>query len=163
MIGISSIVEGLARPFADVITKFVTRKEDLIRAEAEIDKIRIDLEKKLVDNENSMLTSQKELILAEFNGSILQRNWRPVLMWIIVCIIGNNYLLAPLVNNTATLLDITVTILPVLELPDNLYNLMTVSLGGYVVGRSAEKIIPQYAEVRYKSRKLNENDNRLKS
>ena len=35
-----------------------------------------------------------------------------------------------------------------LELPDKLFNLMTIGLGGYVVGRSAEKIVPQMAETK---------------
>ena len=88
-------------------------------------------------------------MLVEFNGSVLQRNWRPVLMWVIVCIIGNNYLIAPIVNNAAAAFDMT--LLPILELPDHLFNLMTVSLGGYVVGRSAEKIIPQYIQAKSNS------------
>jgi len=33
-------------------------------------------------------------------------------------------------------------------LPDKLFNLMTIGLGGYVVGRSAEKIVPQLAETK---------------
>jgi hypothetical protein len=149
MIGISSIIAGIAKPFADVISKFVTRKEDLILAEAEIKKIQNDLEKKIIDNQTNLLNTQKELMLSEFNGTALQRNWRPVLMWVIVCIIGNNYLIAPIVNNAAAAFN--VVLLPILELPDHLFNLMTISLGGYVVGRSAEKIIPQYVQAKSNS------------
>jgi hypothetical protein len=149
MIGISSIIAGIAKPFADVISKFVTRKEDLILAEAEIKKIQNDLEKKIIDNQTNLLNTQKELMLSEFNGTALQRNWRPVLMWVIVCIIGNNYLIAPIVNNAAAAFN--VVLLPILELPNHLFNLMTISLGGYVVGRSAEKIIPQYVQAKSNS------------
>jgi hypothetical protein len=33
-----------------------------------------------------------------------------------------------------------------LELPDKLWNLLTIGVGGYVVGRSAEKIAESYAK-----------------
>jgi len=76
----------------------------------------------------------------------MQRNWRPALMWIIIFVIANNYLLAPFLNHIVTLFG-GGNILPILELPDKLFNLMTIGLGGYVVGRSAEKIIPKLKEI----------------
>jgi len=36
---------------------------------------------------------------------------------------------------------------PVLTLPEDLWGLMKIGVGGYVVGRSAEKIVPQIVEV----------------
>ena len=64
-----------------------------------------------------------------------------------ISIIGNNYLIAPIGNQIASLFGYE-NIFVLLELPDKLYNLMTIGLGGYVVGRSAEKIIPQIAETK---------------
>tara|TARA_B100002019_G_C21265157_1_gene599003 strand:- start:162 stop:731 length:570 start_codon:yes stop_codon:yes gene_type:complete len=145
MVGISSIISGLAAPISSVINKFVTRKEDQMRAQAEIERIQKDFESKVLDNQNNLLSAQKELVLAEVNGHWFQRNWRPALMWIIIAIIANNYLIAPIVNQLVTVFG-GENILPLLDLPDKLFNLMTIGLGGYVVGRSAEKIIPQMAE-----------------
>lgn len=142
MIGISSIIAGAAKPIADVIGKFVTRKEDQMLAMAEIEKIQNDVTKKILDNNNNTLLAQKEVVLSETQGHPLQRNWRPTLMWVIIAIIANNYLIAPFVNNILGLFTSSIT-LPVLELPDKLFNLMSIGLGGYVVGRSAEKILPQ--------------------
>lgn len=147
MIGISSIVKGLAAPISSVINKFISRKEDQLRAQAEIERIQKDFEAKILDNQNNLLTAQKDLVLAEVKGYWFQRNWRPALMWIIILIIANNYLIAPLVNQIATIFGST-AILPLLDLPDKLFNLMTIGLGGYVVGRSAEKIVPQMAETK---------------
>ncbi len=147
MVGISSIISGLAAPISGVITKFVTRKEDQIRAQAEIEKIQKEFETKVLDNQNNLLTAQKDLVLAEVKGHWFQRNWRPALMWIIITIIANNYLIAPIVNQIVTVFG-GENILPMLELPDKLFNLMTIGLGGYVVGRSAEKIVPQMAETK---------------
>ena len=102
MVGISSIISGLAAPISSVINKFVTRKEDQMRAQAEIEKIQKDFEAKVLDNQNNLLSAQKELVLAEVNGHWFQRNWRPALMWIIIAIIANNYLIAPIVNQIVT-------------------------------------------------------------
>jgi hypothetical protein len=68
-------------------------------------------------------------------------------MWIIIFVIANNYLLAPFLNHIVTLFG-GGNILPILELPDKLFNLMSIGLGGYVVGRSAEKIIPKLTEIK---------------
>jgi len=143
MIGISSIIAGAAKPIADVIGKFVTRKEDQMLAMAEIEKIQNDVTKKILDNNNNILLAQKDIVLSETQGHPFQRNWRPALMWIIIFIIANNYLIAPFVNNILGLFTSSIT-LPVLELPDKLFNLMSIGLGGYVIGRSAEKIVPQF-------------------
>ena len=147
MIGVSSIIAGAAKPISDVINKFISRKEDQLLAQAEIDKIQNDLETKILDKEKKVIMAQKDLILAEVKGNAFQRNWRPALMWIIIFILANNYLIAPLLNNIIGLFG-PPSLLPILELPDKLFNLMTIGLGGYVVGRSAEKIVPQLAEVK---------------
>lgn len=86
------------------------------------------------------LQAAADIIRAEAQGeSWLQRNWRPLLMLTVVAIIGNNYLVAPYVNalfgaGTA----------PVLDLPDRLWDLMTLGVGGYVVGRTAEKAVKSW-------------------
>jgi hypothetical protein len=147
MIGISSIVSGLAAPLSNVINKFITRKEDQLKVQAEIESIQKDFEKKLIEQQSQMLMAQKDLITAEITGHPFQRNWRPALMWIIIAIIANNYLIAPIINQLFTIFGWG-NILPLLELPDKLFNLMSIGLGGYLVGRSAEKIVPQMAETK---------------
>lgn len=83
------------------------------------------------------LEGRMKIVLAEAQGaSWLQRNWRPVLMLTVVAIIANNYLLAPYVNALFGANSV-----PVLALPERLWDLMTLGVGGYVVGRSAEKIV----------------------
>ena len=78
-----------------------------------------------------------DIILAETNGNWLQRSWRPILMLTIVAIIANNYLLVPW-------LSLFTDRVVVLELPDLLFNLMTVGLGLTVAGRSVEKGISKW-------------------
>ena len=80
------------------------------------------------------LQGQISIILAEANGkSWLQRNWRPILMLTIVAIIANNYIIAPYLG----LFGLPAV---VLDLPSELYTLMTIGVGGYIAGRSGEKI-----------------------
>ena len=58
--------------------------------------------------------------------------WRPITMLVFVAIIANNYLLYPY-------LSLFWTSAPVLELPPDLWDLLKIGLGGYVVGRSVEQ------------------------
>lgn len=78
---------------------------------------------------------QVQVMLAEMNGNWLQRSWRPILMLAIVAIVVNNYIVVPYLS------CIWPDYIRVLELPDKLWNLLTLGVGGYVAGRSAEKIV----------------------
>lgn len=77
------------------------------------------------------LDAATKIILAEAGGeSWLQRNWRPLTMLWFVALVGAYWLgFAPdyLVNNPSVVSD--------------LFGIVQVGLGGYVVGRSAEKIV----------------------
>jgi hypothetical protein len=75
-----------------------------------------------------------DIVQAEAKGeSWLQRNWRPLLMLMFTVIVANNYIIYPYMN----LFDIKA--MP-LDLPDQMWSLLKIGVGGYVVGRSAEKI-----------------------
>lgn len=85
-------------------------------------------------NEMALSGSLKELeaaaniIVAEAQGeSWLQRNWRPLLMVLFGVIVANNYLLVPLFGT------------PAAAIPPDMWDLLKLGVGGYVVGRSAEK------------------------
>ncbi len=60
--------------------------------------------------------------------------WRPITMLTFVAIIANNYILAPYISLFFTV-DVT------LDLPPDLWDLLKIGLGGYVVGRSVEKVV----------------------
>lgn len=91
----------------------------------------------LLSQSNAELEQRVKVIIAEAQGqSWLQRNWRPLLMLVIVAIVFNNYVLFPYL----VLFGVPAT---QLELPVDLWDLMKLGVGGYVVGRSAEKIAEQ--------------------
>lgn len=54
-------------------------------------------------------------------------------MLVIICIVANNYILYPY-------LSIFTDKVRVLDLPDRLWTLMEIGVGGYILGRTAEKI-----------------------
>jgi len=67
------------------------------------------------------------VIQAEAQGNWLQRSWRPLLMLLFGVIIANNYLIVPLFNT------------PTADIPPDMWDLLKLGVGGYVVGRTAEK------------------------
>ncbi len=78
--------------------------------------------------------SRLKIMLAEMSGNWLQRSWRPILMLTIITIVANNYLVYPYMS-------LFWAAAPRLELPSQLWSLMQLGLSGYVVGRSAEKVV----------------------
>jgi len=97
-------------------------------------KIKAGIAQSVEDNAAKLDLAGTSIVKAEAAGeSWLQRNWRPILMLTIVSIIFNNYVLAPYLS----LFTDKVTIL---DLPGGLWALLNVGVGGYVAGRSGEKI-----------------------
>lgn len=123
---VSKALGAITGPLFGVIDKAVTDKDEANRLKAEI-------QTQLIDSQNSALKAQMQIILAEAQGdSWAQRNWRPVLMLVIVAIIGNNYLIAPYLG---AMFGVGLT----LPLPERLWDLMTLGVGGYVAGRTVDK------------------------
>lgn len=92
-------------------------------------------------NEQALNGSLKELeaaasiIVAEAQGeSWLQRNWRPLLMVLFGAIIANNYMLVPIFGT------------PAAEIPPDMWDLLKLGVGGYVVGRTAEKSLKAWKD-----------------
>lgn len=84
--------------------------------------------------ETDMAAQQAKIIKAEAQGhSWLQRNWRPLLMASFIVILVNNYVLLPY----AAVLGAPVQ---PLELPTGAWALLTTGVGGYIGGRTLEKI-----------------------
>lgn len=84
------------------------------------------------------LQMRVQIIIAEAQSqSWLARNWRPMLMTIFMAIIANNYILAPYFQ---AMFSWHVS----LDLPPQMWDLLKIGLGGYIVGRSVEKVASNY-------------------
>jgi len=130
MIGILSILlPGLFKTIDKVVDKV-----------ADADKIKAELQIMAMSGQAGELEAAMKIIVAETQGKDwLQRNWRPVLMISITAIIVNNYLIAPYAQ---AIFGVGI----MLDLPDPLFTLMTIGVGGYIGGRTGEKMIKTYKE-----------------
>ena len=98
-----------------------TSKEEKIKAENVIKQI-------LIEKQLELQRMQTEIIVAEAQGNFIQRSWRPILMLSFGFIVIYVKFAAPLFG------------LPIPELEIEFWELLKIGIGGYVVGRSAEKI-----------------------
>lgn len=101
---------------------------------AQRDAAKLELLKMEQAGELKELDAAMSVIVAEATSDHwIVSAWRPVTMLVFVAIVANNYLLYPY-------LSLFWTTAPMLELPPDLWDLIKIGLGGYVVGRSAEKV-----------------------
>ncbi len=112
---------GVVKEIGKVIDNLFTSEEERLKAKNEVFKV-------LQEQQLELQKLQTEIILAEANGNWLQRSWRPILMLAFGFIVIYVKFLAPLFGWTIP------------ELEDEFWNLLQIGIGGYVVGRSAEKI-----------------------
>lgn len=86
--------------------------------------IEADLIAAISRQEEALARSQAGIIQAEAQGNWLQRSWRPIIMLVFAAIV-----LAGTFFN-----------LPILSDTSRFWDLLEIGIGGYVIGRSAEKI-----------------------
>ena len=98
------------------------------------EKLKSQITSQLLDNNSKELQSAASIIKAEASSQHwLTATWRPALMWICIIVIFNNYILLPFAN---IIFGVSVE----LSIPDPMWNLLTIGVGGYIAGRSGEKI-----------------------
>jgi hypothetical protein len=123
---ILGFISSIFKPAVDLIDDLHTSEEERMQLTKELMKIENALTKRIIEYESQLLTSQSEMVKAESTGhSWLQRNWRPITML--------TFLVLVILNSFGLLIT---------PLADEAWLLLQIGLGGYVVGRSAEKIIP---------------------
>ncbi len=91
---------------------------------------RASLYEKILDITLEITKVRANIITTEAQGNWMQRSWRPVLMWVCIFIVAWNYIINPLAGLNRAL-----------NLPDKLWNLLILGVGGYIAGRSGEKIV----------------------
>ena len=135
---------ALIGPVAKVIEKVIDRIEDpnlKATLEAGKDKIQGEITMELMKNEAAINSAASDIVLAEVQGkSWMQRNWRPTMMWMLMLMVFINYIVAP--GFQAVGVDIKV------DVPDNVWTLLGIGMGGYVIGRSGEKMMKEWANAR---------------
>ena len=93
-----------------------------------------NLRKMNLDYQTALVNAQSGTIEAEARSdSWLAANWRPILMLTFTFIVAMNYAILPMAGWFGS------TVVP-LTLPPDMWALLKIGIGGYIVGRSGEKI-----------------------
>jgi len=121
---IAALIPAIAGVVSKAIDKAVPDKDERERLKAEVTL-------HIMEHESQALQGQIDIILAETQGSWLQRNWRPMLMVWFAGLVGAYWFGFTPDNLTP-------------ESIEHLFTLVQIGVGGYVVGRSAEKIVREY-------------------
>jgi len=107
----------------------IDKSDEKLELQLRYKELLMNMEGAFLEYEGKLLDTKARIIETETKGeSWLQRNWRPMLMCICMFIIFNNYVLVPYFKLPVTILD------------DHIWTLMDLGVGGYVAGRSLEKI-----------------------
>ena len=130
-----NFLSGVAEPVTKLVDELHTSDEERLQIKAKLFEMQTSMAAKAMDYEARLVEAKTSVITAEAQGaSWLQRNWRPITMLtFLVLVVADTFGL------TAFRLD------------PEAWTLLQIGLGGYVVGRSAEKIAPKVTEVMRKS------------
>lgn len=123
--GVLDFLSGIVRPITDLIDSLTTTEKEKKELSNELVRIENQFLGKALEYESKLLDSQSRIIEAEAKGqSWLQRNWRPITMltFLILVVCDSFGFLKFRLSNEAWLL-------------------LQIGLGGYMVGRTGEKIV----------------------
>ena len=102
------------------------------------EKLKAQLNQQLLQSSTQELKAAASIVEAEAKAGWFTASWRPLLMYVLIFILIWNYILGPIVK---FFFSAAITI----ELPGDVWTLLQIGLGGYVVGRSGESIAKSLA------------------
>ena len=124
MLSILGFIADIFKPAAELVDNLHTSEEENLLIKERMFKMEQAVTLKLMEYESQLLTAKTDIIKAEANSaSWIARNWRPITMLSFLALVvadSFSWLPNPLAKEAWTMLQI--------------------GLGGYVVGRSGEKI-----------------------
>lgn len=105
--------------------------DKVIENKAEGDKIKAKIQEQLLAGELKELEGAAKIIETEAKGGFLQRNWRPIMMLIFAGLMVAHWfgLTAPNIPESVQ---------------NSLLDIIMIGIGGYTVGRSAEKVADKW-------------------
>jgi hypothetical protein len=87
----------------------------------------------LMQSGTEEMKASAKIIEAEAKSNWYVSGWRPTLMYLLILIVAWNYILSPI-------LFLIIKVKTQVDLPSDVWTLLTVGLGGYTIGRSGESI-----------------------
>lgn len=123
------LIAGAATELVDAtgnaLDKLITSEPERLEARKAISEV-------ILKNLGELASYQRDVLNTELQGTKLQRNWRPLVMLAFAFIIVFHYFLQPVLGFWLPM--------PTIELPERFWGLLELGLGGYVIGRSIEKV-----------------------
>ena len=128
---ILSFVGEIFEPITDLISESIEDKDKANNIKYKMFELQMKAASQAMDYDKQLLKAKSDIIKAEAQGaSWIQRSWRPITMLTFLALV---------VCDSFGLLAF--------RLAEEAWTLLQIGLGGYVVGRSAEKIAPKITEI----------------
>lgn len=126
----------LVKAVGGIIDNLNTSGEEKLTAQRQLVELERNFQLEMAKLDGEWAKTQAEVITSESKSeSWLARNWRPILMLVFTYIIAHNYVIAPLFHVQSV------------PIPPDMWELIRIGMGGYIVGRTAEKIAPAVTEI----------------
>jgi len=110
-------------------------------------KLKAELQNQILQSHTAELQAASRVIEAEAKAGWFTASWRPLLMYVLIVMLIWNYICSPIIF---VLFNVKASV----DLPSEIVNLLTVGVGGYTIGRSAESVAKSFA-----SRPINKDQN----
>ena len=124
MIGVTDLIANIFKPAAKLVDDLHTSDEERLTAKSKMLEVQAAAMQQVFDYETQALTARANIVNSDASsGNLLASSWRPLTMLtFLVLAVGDS-------------LGLLAT-----PLRDEAWMLLQLGLGGYVVGRSGEKI-----------------------
>ena len=101
-------------------------------------KLKSELQTQMLQSHTAELQAASRVIEAEAKAGWFTASWRPLLMYVLIVMLVWNYIFSPIIF---VLFNVKASV----DLPSEIVNLLTVGVGGYTIGRSAESVAKSFA------------------
>ncbi len=130
--------KAILGPLLPIIDKVIDR---LIPDKAKAAEVKLQLQGEMMRAEADLAQAAASVVVAEATGhSWMQRNWRPLLMFLMMGMLVWFIVVIPLLSAIFGLGVLTVTRDAINSVPQGVWTLLSIGVGGYIGGRSIEKV-----------------------
>jgi len=128
MLAVTDLIAGIFKPAAELLDELHTSEEERLKAQGRLLDVQAAAMQRVFEYETSMLEGKAKIVHAEASSKHwLTANWRPVTMLTFLGLVVARWFGFSAEGLTQ-------------EDYDALYNLISIGIGGYILGRSGEKI-----------------------
>ena len=134
MMGITDLIAGIFKPAADLIDNLHTSEEERLEQKRLLLEVQAKAMDRVHEYNTTLLESQSKIVNSEAKSEhFLAATWRPIVMLVFTALVVARFFgfHAPSMTEAEYL---------------ELWGLIQLGLGGYVAGRSAEKMMKVYKQ-----------------